>query len=253
VDLSGVNAKLDRADEHLKAIIRLVRQYDRSHVNPIRVEFDGNKMRYQGKMAPRPPELPPIVGDCIHNFRSSLDHFANRLVEHFDGQPTIDTSFPTLKVPPSANKAGVSPPPHIAWLDRTKAGAVLAVVADLQPYTLGEDYEAHPLYVLNELWNGDKHRNLIDQPTWIRGAQLQASLSLFPPTFTGEYRLREVGDEGAVFDFVADPAQVDVTGEATLAIALGNGLPWEGQPILTVLRDLRDFVHDALKDLCAAL
>ena len=249
--LDGVNAKLDRAEKHFKTAKAMVDAYFAQDFDPVTVDFNTEKEVWYGlQVIPTPDiQIQAVVGDCIHNLRSALDHLANRLVELYGGEPTKETAFPALKVAPTATKAGQSRLPHIAGLDQTKAGQVLTIINNQQPYTFGEDFESHPLWILNELWLQDKHRSLIQSPIWMLNTEFHISVGMdgwTPAIFTGVFRKRTVSNEGAVFDFIPDDENVDVNGEATLAIAIGKGLPCKGQPVVTVLENLGRYVRDHL-------
>src|SRR5260370_38852808 len=43
---------------------------------------------------PPPPEISLTLGDCLHDFRSALDHLMWQLVLATGGQPTASTQFP---------------------------------------------------------------------------------------------------------------------------------------------------------------
>lgn len=114
----------------------------------------------------RMPEPPPIigmlVGDCVHNLRSALDHIIYALIwtnpSRGGKPPSEKAQFPICDTRPG----------YVTQVNQRKRidgvpDAVATVVETLQPYHTREkglDYTAHPLWVLNKLENIDKHRRL---------------------------------------------------------------------------------------------
>ena len=247
----GVDAKLERAQEHFDIVKKMTNDYIAQDFDPIRIELDAQGKGWAASRLPPPdPKLPPIVGDCIHNLRSALDHWANRLVEFYGSEATDQTSFPVLEVAPTANKKGISPPPHIDGLDRAKASAVLAVIALEQPYrTPGEWRTSNFLWVLNEMWNQDKHRGLIENRIWRQNVSFKG----VGGPIVGELRKVGVNDDVAVLKFFPDDSSVDVEGEGTTAIGIAPGLAWEGGSLVTVLRELSRYVSGLIQRMENAL
>ena len=98
---------------------------------------------------PAPVGLSLLVGEITHQLRSALDHLAYALVMAAGNTPTRRTAFPVLTTRPASGLR----------IDGGVAPAALAAIDDLQPYQR-RDATAHPLHVLTELWNIDKHRHL---------------------------------------------------------------------------------------------
>jgi hypothetical protein len=81
-DFDILTAKLERAEEH---IFKLKEFWNGFVVDayPLlsQATADGSyRMYYLGDVKPIPADVPLIMGDVIHNLRSSLDHLAYRLV-----------------------------------------------------------------------------------------------------------------------------------------------------------------------------
>ncbi len=99
------------------------------------------------------PEISLTLGDCLHDFRSALDHLMWQLVLATGGQPTEKTQFPIFWSPALyASQAG----------KMTRAltnQAALSFIETQQPFatTLAK---VDPLWYLHELSNRDKHQLL---------------------------------------------------------------------------------------------
>jgi hypothetical protein len=98
-------------------------------------------------------DLSVILGDCVHNYRCVLDHLIWDLsVRHSRGQPVRPTSigFPISGDATKYTRQGL----------HAVAPAVAAEVERLQPYHSGQNTRSHPLWMLRELSNIDKHRSI---------------------------------------------------------------------------------------------
>ena len=109
------------------------------------------------------PHFGTIIGDIVHNLRSCLDHLAWQLAILARGgvvpKPT-PIQWENLYWPIcekgsqwTAQKAFLQSA-HINIVD-TK---VLTLIEMAQPFKRGKQAKFHALYVLNKLWNLDKHR-----------------------------------------------------------------------------------------------
>lgn len=150
--LDSVKLKVSRAEEHLEALRMECSAYlDSKPFEPIRQsqpESDNPWMIWKVNHPP-PLRLSVLLGDFLHNLRSSLDHIAWQLVLDNGGTPVKKTSFPIV-----LKRKGA--PPKIAGGISAKAATM---VESFQPYNnvAGAPAE-NPLYVLSTLNNIDKHR-----------------------------------------------------------------------------------------------
>lgn len=110
----------------------------------------------ENALAEPPPEIGLLAADCIHSLRACLDYLARQLVIACGKEPNDGrgrrTSFPIQdQVSGNADLPQVSP-----GINRAMRQALDSV----QPYQRGPDFAEHPLFVLRELSNVDKHRLL---------------------------------------------------------------------------------------------
>ena len=163
--LNGVIAKLSRAKEHAVHIDAALESW-RSAVREIKqvapkVDPDGKGFEMMiPELPPLTPVLPLIVGDYIHNIRSSLDHLIAQLSVQAGHRidETRHLTFPiynseTIYIRNSRHK-----------LKELVSPNALAAIERAQPYEArksGDDPTADPLWVLSELDNIDKHRMLV--------------------------------------------------------------------------------------------
>jgi hypothetical protein len=163
--LDGVMAKLSRAKHHAVHIQTALNSW-RSAVRE--GKHGVAKMRPNGKgfeMAiseppPLDPALPLMVGDYVHNIRSSLDHLVAQLsvqAGHAIGL-TRHLNFPVYKSETLYLKD------YRHKLIKLVCPEALTAIERSQPYQAkhqGIDPATDPLWILAELDNIDKHRVLV--------------------------------------------------------------------------------------------
>jgi hypothetical protein len=117
--------------------------------------------------ASRPPADPfsLIIGDCIQNMRAALDQLAFSLASAYTVPLPDDwarkSQFPIFGDEDRQGRSGVGPAmfsnngtAKIRGIDP----AAQVIIERLQPYHQGQNFRTHPLWILCELSNIDKHR-----------------------------------------------------------------------------------------------
>jgi hypothetical protein len=150
-----VGEKSLRAIEHLKSLDEAGQRYAKEHGDPGILcvgELNSQGTKYLLKVDAR-VEFPEIewgiiIGDAVHCLRSALDQLVAGLCTE---KPTAATRFPTCRTV----REWIVDAPRMYW---SVPAAYVAVLDEAQPYHRGDAAHAHPLAILNELWNLDKHR-----------------------------------------------------------------------------------------------
>lgn len=201
--------KLRRAQAHFAQYLNDARQWAESggaakrRVSVGRVEFE---------FPPAPEELVALVGDCIQDMRSALDHEIYRIAAERHGSSwsgLTESAFPIVARPGDLGSKGVRR--QIRGLSEAERDFVRSAQQFAEP----PDRAAHILYVLNRLARVDRHRALhvaamqptsvtYDAPVWAEGH----ALPRLPVSLNCEIR------------FVED----DVGPVANVHELLGNGL-----------------------------
>ena len=234
--LDGVLAKYDRAKEQFDEFLGEVDAWFNSDPEPhfSRGYFDTKNWewveRFQIREHP-PARLGVLLGDSIHNLRSALDHLIWQVTILDGATPDDATQFPI---------ASKSKSQFDRMADRRIPGLRAkhrALVKRVQPYHAGNRAHAHPLSVLAALSNTDKHRIVNPTYSFIAGDSARELKRLVegyrgsghPPAV--EFLLAKQG-QGLVhgtpwlrikFPKTQEPPRsVDVGGELTLGVAIGE-------------------------------
>ncbi len=249
--LAGVRLKVSRALEHLLTLDNEIDQYRNRETYTIVREIDRGdpRLRYSYWLKEVPPaHLSVVIGDVVGNLRAALDHLAWALVLVSGGTPSTGrpaTQFPILQS--RTTGSGKLRKAEIAGGVDLK---VQSLVEELQPYQRVSDPEAHPLAVLNELVNIDKHRTLHvasmksrDTEVFLVNGSGTRIAGAGPKEPVGH------GDVLAVFPLsyeeyvMADPnLSLEVSGLSY--IALRDPGPWGTKPVTLLLEDLLNYVSD---------
>jgi hypothetical protein len=156
--LDGVLLRLDRAQEHIDAIDAELRRFldrDPYEFLPPEPHPDLRQIWCWVKVKEQvPANCSAMASDAIHNMRALLDNLMYALAVKHTGQdpPPFDGSiaFPihtkSTMWNPNSRKVGSIDP------------RARAIVESFQPYHRGQGSHEHPLWVLHELSNLDKHR-----------------------------------------------------------------------------------------------
>lgn len=104
-----------------------------------------------------PERLSILIGDCVFNLRSALDHLAFALARAYtpsmSDKQLAGSEFPIF-----------GPEEMTADTEKRKIGCVdpaaCAAIKGLQPYNGKDAYLAHPLWQIHQLNRIDKHRTL---------------------------------------------------------------------------------------------
>lgn len=238
--------RFDRAQEHFNEIRSRLRAYYAADTHTIIGELHFNDLSYSMYVAAPEERLNTVIGEMLHNLRSSLDHLALIFVGLTPGDPTKDTTFPICKVRPTANKHGIQPPPPLAGGSTPE---VMAFLDTHQPYQLETDFFFHGLWELHRLAIIDRHRHIV--PSGVTLAPITWSYSGAPPTGSQHWtaQTHDADEYGAKLDLVLDVPDMNVEGHATLQILVNEPGP-DGldnpDPVLlmTLLNDVNDKVRE---------
>jgi hypothetical protein len=161
VPLESAKAKLNRALENLQLLDGQIFSTEKDTAHGIAVVHQRDTDELVVTVA-TPHQLfvriAILAGEVIHQARSALDHAVWALVP----KPNLRTAFPVFiaetKVDAAARGLSRYYDQHARPMIDGISPAAGAVIKGVQPF--GSEYRSHLLYILNELWNKDKHRLL---------------------------------------------------------------------------------------------
>jgi len=153
----SVVGKIDRARHHLNALESEVRTFIESKPYEIRHEVNTDSKEKMVVFHPTrsiPSSLPYILGDLVHNLRSSLDHAVYELTLRHRGAPVKGSEFPVFVDRDNFQR---NAPRKICGLrERTRT-----IIEQLQPYNLRKEGTTESiLWWLHQLSIIDKHRTI---------------------------------------------------------------------------------------------
>jgi hypothetical protein len=205
-------------------------------------EREGHAFLWRAKITEHPPleKWSSLIGECAHALRSALDHSAYALVNR-DALVSEDRpAFPILKNPDAWPSVHPDKLPGIP-------PEALALVESMQPYSGAAVGDV--LWNINELDIRDKHRRLnlvnatIEGTSWgAEGAEIDieptdAGIGAFVDgAVVGRWRLiPDVPDQ-----------KMHMQTNFVFGIAMGEGEPCEGLPVLSMLHRYRAVVGGAV-------
>jgi hypothetical protein len=173
-------AKLAQAQRHLSLLHDLAKSLLEGEAYAVYPERDpktGEVVIY-GEARQEPPTLTwgVVIGDIVHNLRSALDHMVwtltvasqpqpppNPIPRRGSGSEWRDVGFPLYTNPYPLDASGNLIPWQNGKEPKSLWGIEPGLRAEfekLQPFRWGEEATFHPLAILHDLWNIDKHRHL---------------------------------------------------------------------------------------------
>jgi hypothetical protein len=154
--LDGCRAKLARAKELVEELHGSLVQFleSRPYTTEGALESDTSDWVVRFRVGESPPfRFGVVAGDVVHNLRSTLDHLAWQLVVANGAEPTNRTQFP-IYGDEAAFRSARAQEVVAGMSDGDRAA-----IEELQPFHQDPVQEKpHPLTVLHELSNVDKHR-----------------------------------------------------------------------------------------------
>lgn len=162
-DLESARQKLARAQEHIEQLFAEQERWAEIRPHPYDVELRDDSspdkiLGVIGTLDQPPPFMSTILGDIVHNLRSTLDHVSWQLVKHGSAATLTkaeerQVQFPICETPESFEGELVRRLPGVDDIHE-------AIVRRTQPFHRGVAATQHPFAVLRRLSNDDKHRSI---------------------------------------------------------------------------------------------
>jgi hypothetical protein len=252
--LDGVREKLIRADEHLHSVVRAEAEYIVTEEFGISTRWEAHIPEKSGRsgttwranLKPPPPlRIAVLCGDFVHNLRSALDHVARALVLENGGTPSDDPSGPVTQFPVVEDRLTRDDKIRSLEVVGGISPAAVHLLESVQPYQRVDDPTLHPLWILNHLWNVDKHRTLN-----VVGVNLGKVTISFSDGRNGYARAAPFEDGRLIFWVLDETPEVDHNATSTVEYApslalrdVAGGADKDPVPVVDLLRQLRDYVR----------
>ena len=230
--------KLNRAKEHLHALSREIAAFLQR--DPYRIVCETNVERteyvYRVNIVEEiPARFGIVVGDCLYNLRSCLDHLAWQLAGQPVGAVAERIAFPIFDTRSGYSKA----------VKKKLFGVgedAKAIIEQLQPYHRDDQwftFEPHPLSVLYQLSNFDKHRAL--HLVWFNSHTAEIQTSAVPV----EQLMRggRLVDQAEVARFRFAESNVEMKVRFNILVEMQLERPQITLPAIQYLSFLSDFIR----------
>ncbi len=243
--------KLQRANEHLQSSKRLIDDWIATKPYSFTDKFDpkrGFHVVTFKRVSSTRDNLSPIIGDCLHNLRSSLDHSVFALTQIFQKRQLPSSILRKTQFPIFCDFHTSS---EFMEKAKSKIGHIhpgaQAAIESLQPYHAGKRSNLHPLWLLNELDIIDKHRAFIGvaelHPTLTVMSRSRQSGSIIRPTFARFFGIDSDKSEAEVFHYGLPEGhpRMDMDFDSAVKITFADG-PAKGQEIVKTLSCILKFL-----------
>lgn len=166
-DISGVRAKLRRAEEHNRCLVTEFNAWIEPQTKGMfNIWRDGAWYVVTVEPLLKPDtRFSMIAGDIIHNLRCALDHLVCQLVFRDGHEPCRRNEFPICDTQESFFgdvKFRKSKPKHSVLYGVAIDGDAWEIIEGAQPYKRTNFFES-PLRVIKKFSNADKHRTFLPQ------------------------------------------------------------------------------------------
>lgn len=239
--LEGAFLKVERAKVHIDELNAAIRGFFDRKPYRVVIKQGPNPQQHLWVVEirePLPSNLAPIIGDAVHNMRSTLDLLACACVRA-NGKSLDGVYFPIAKSP-----KGVEASIKKAHIQRASK-QVVEVFKTLEVYPGGK-HEA--ISVVHALDRADKHRLLIPV---VNLASFNEVLHIggeiiYPGLENWLFRLED-GAEVFRTDKVVYSKQVDDEVNAAFHIVFGKDQPFYGKPVIPTLKSSMEIVEAIIK------
>lgn len=259
-------AKLDWARRNTDALHDALRVFNECKPYEGTLEFNPQQGHYLTRLhiTQQVPDWGLMAGDIVHNLRSALDCLAYGLARGNLGRPPDEREAKRTQFVLLDDLAD--------WAEQSRrylshlSASASAVIDALQPYHGWHGGHRHPLSVLRDLANVDKHRHIPVTTTAVVTSNIEVvkdkayvaawhAANPGKPGGVSGQGVRGAFEEGAIFLITKligyENPKMHVDLELSLDIQFGQGWPAEGRRVIQFLREththIRDVVFPALE------
>lgn len=233
----GIRLKIERAKKHIGDLESAIKTFIEGKpytlaAKPHPIAEIKHTTLYVSDIEVVPGNISPIIGDAIHNLRSSLDHLMWQLVEAGGGIPNKSVYFPIAESPQQYQSA-------IGNREIQKiAPDALHIIGSIQPYKTLD----RTLWMLHELDIIDKHRLLLtitsSMDKW--GVDIAKGMNIW---FNEDRFIPLVAGYEVVSIPTSTYSKPNQDFQLGIDIAFGETEIAEGELVLYTLNKMADFVE----------
>ena len=243
-DLSGIRAKIERAEEHIADVQVMVNRVRDSYQWEPSREFNPETKLYRiffrGTAPPIPDRLKIVAGEAIHQLRSALDHLVCQMIIHESellGSPEPDLARRGFPIFHKQNAK------KFARMIEGISVEAKAAIEGLQPYRFDGAPQEHYLFALGEFDNIDKHRLLLVVSSALvkQGVSVGGSGTLHFMNMTYGSRIVPLEDGVVLWEHIGDPG-LQVNPKISVDVAFPKIGLAEHQLVVVCLQQLRNVV-----------
>ena len=198
------------------------------------------------------PKWGVLIGDCIYNLRSALDHLVWSMIFQHTGRMADWSEFPIFldggRYPKVDKKGKPVRTSGLAKVEGLPDGAK-ACIESLQPYNRKDGPpDLHPLWLLHQISNHDKHRLVNIAHASITSGYLaikglgHGKVERFGLPIGALEDGAEVGKIRPMLGYTLEP-EVEVKGEFTPGITFGKEGPGRGLPVTDTIIDIQKLIE----------
>jgi len=246
--LDASRFKIERANHHIRQLEESIAGFAKSDFYSVAVKQDlksgQNGLVFTIKHSPS-VDAALILGDALHNLRSSLDILWNEVVSFLTGQRSDDyTMFPVRKTAEKV-EAAINRALKNKIIDRPAFERVWNLMfVRIQPYECGNDavWGLHRLNII------DKHRLIIPVPHLMS----VSDICLQNKETGAEERFQFILDDSGVISIkMRGNLRVKDKGHAAATVFFDVGLPYEGKAVISTLQQLAVKMNDVVEAFAA--
>lgn len=252
--LEGINARLDRAKEHIVNLERECSDFRNLYKNAIGHQINrdlGEIVTHLNPLDAIPLRMSVEIGEVLFLLRSSLDHVIAQMLIKVTPAADIDKILERSEFPIFTD------PERYKSFDRTKIKGLSDLALDFidkcQPCNGTNHLPAkdHPLAVLASLNNFDKHRLLIVLAHMFQIHEVAMTGPMISQeVYTNEVFVSSTDDQTPLFKTLVPTTGTDKTNleiKASIEIAFKDVGTRKGEPVMPTLNNLLDAVRDVVR------
>jgi hypothetical protein len=240
----GARLKVQRAKQHVEELKSLIATICSTQFYEIVAnENAGSSTAIIRPLKPMPVAFPLIIGDAVHNLRSSLDHVATACSAAGGGRGK-DLFFPFHK----ELRSIVNDRDKLDSIDKGMPGSKRLICDNIQPSADGTGKELYALHTLDKI---DKHNRIIITTTVVLSGNL--FITVDGKNYLGAANLKFGAETETPIPIVFPAGELIIKHDykATLEILFGQPEELQGREVVSTLLKLSERIMEIIESFSA--